>query len=82
MFRVIVPFFDLQDKGYSYRIGDEYPRQGHEVGDGRINALLTGKNKRGIPLIERVEEPEAVQDGRPSDTGDAESKPRKNKQRK
>lgn len=82
MYRVIVPFFDLLDGGHSYRKGDEYPRQGKEVGDGRINALLSGKNKRGISLIEEVEEAKAVQDERPSDSGDAKSKPRKSKQRK
>lgn len=82
MYRVIVPFFDLQDKGYAYHIGDVYPRQDKEVRDGRINTLLTGKNRRGIPLIEEVEEPKAVQDERASDFGDAESKPRKSKQRK
>ena len=82
MYRVIVPFFDLQDKGYAYRLGDVYPRQEKEVGDGRIDALLSGKNRRGIPLIEEIKESEAVQDERASNLDDAESKSRKNKQRK
>ena len=82
MYRVIVPFFDLEDEGYSYHIGDEYPRKGKEVRDGRINALLTGKNKRGVPLIKKSEEPEVVQNERAINTGNAKIKPRNKKQHK
>ncbi len=58
MHKVIKDFADLQDKGYVYRAGDKFPREGFEVSDERIEELATAKNRRGIPLIEVVDEPE------------------------
>lgn len=63
MYRTIVRFKDLQDGGYTYNVGDIFPRNGLAVGDNRISELSTNKNRRGIPLIELV--PEATE--RPSE---------------
>ena len=57
MFKVIEFFTDLQDGEYAYEVGDEYPREGLEVTEERINELMGDSNRRGIPLIEEVEEP-------------------------
>ena len=52
MYKVIRFFTDLQDKGYAYRVGDTFPREGVEVSPERLKALSTSKNKRGVPVIE------------------------------
>lgn len=51
-YKVVKYFTDLYDNNYPYDVGDTFPRQGLEVGKGRI-AELSGKNNRqGCPLIE------------------------------
>ena len=57
MYRVIKYFTDLQDKNHEYNVGDVYPHNNRKVSANRIKELSTDKNKRGIPLIEKVEEP-------------------------
>lgn len=54
MYRVIVPFTDLQDNNHKYQLGMEYPRAGLEVSKERIEELSTKKNRRGIVLIEKI----------------------------
>lgn len=56
MYKVIQYFTDLQDKGYAYKVGDIFPRQGKSVSDARIKELSTNANKRKMPLIEKVDE--------------------------
>ena len=56
MYKVIKSFTDLQDNNYSYYVGDTFPHNGVEVGAERIAELASDKNRRGIPLIEEVEE--------------------------
>lgn len=56
MFAVIKSFTDLKDKNYLYLEGDVYPREGFEVSDERLAELSTTANRRGEPLIEKVEE--------------------------
>ena len=55
-YKTIVFFTDLQDKGHPYNVGDPFPREGFSVSDARLNELASGKNRRGIPLIEKMEE--------------------------
>ena len=57
MYRVIKYFTDLQDKNHEYNVGDIYPHNNKKVSASRIKELSTNKNRRGIPLIEKVEEP-------------------------
>ena len=57
MYRVIKYFTDLQDKNHEYNVGDIYPHNNRKVSASRIKELSTDKNRRGIPLIEKVEEP-------------------------
>lgn len=57
MYRVIKYFTDLQDNNREYNVGDIYPHNNRKVSASRIKELSTNKNKRGIPLIEKVEEP-------------------------
>ena len=56
MYRVIKSFTDMQDNNYAYYVGDTFPHNGVEVGAERIAELSSDKNRRGIPLIEEVEE--------------------------
>jgi hypothetical protein len=56
MYRVVQFFTDLQDKGYAYRVGDTFPREGLTPSTARINELLNGTNRRHLKLIEEVEE--------------------------
>ena len=51
MFKVIKLFADLQDGNHVYNVGDEYPRKGLKVTDGRIAELAGSNNKQGTPLI-------------------------------
>ncbi len=57
MYRVIKYFTDLQDNNHEYNVGDIYPHNKKKVSASRIKELATDKNRRGIPLIEKVEEP-------------------------
>ena len=54
---VIKAFNDLMDNRYRYEIGDEYPRKGKSVTQKRLAELSGTKNKRGIALIKKKEEP-------------------------
>lgn len=56
-YRVICNFKDLQDGGYFYKVGDEFPRAGKaRVSKKRFTELATDANRRKQPLIEAVEE--------------------------
>ena len=57
MYRVIKYFTDVQDHNYAYHVGDEYPHEGVNVSQSRINELASKNNRQGTPLIEKVEEP-------------------------
>ena len=54
MYRVIKAFTDLQDNNHAYSVGDTFPHNGVEVGAERIAELASDKNRRGVPLIEKV----------------------------
>lgn len=56
MYRVIVPFIDLQDGERPYNVGDVYPCDGKKVSEARIEQLASQKNRRKTALIEYVEE--------------------------
>lgn len=57
MYRVIEYFTDLQDNNHEYNVGDIYPHNKKKVSASRIKELSTNKNRRGVPLIAKVEEP-------------------------
>ena len=57
MYKVIKFFTDLQDSEHPYNVGDEYPRKGKEATADRIAELMSAKNKQGVPLIEKIEDP-------------------------
>ena len=57
MYRVIKYFSDLQDNDHEYNVGDIYPHNKKKVSASRIKELSTDKNRQGVPLIEKVEEP-------------------------
>ena len=57
MYRVIRSFADLTDHEHIYRTGDVYPRPEAKVSEERINELLSGRNKIGQPLIEKIDTP-------------------------
>ena len=50
-YTVIEAFVDLQDGNHVYRVGDEFPRLGHDVTLSRINELASADNRIGSPLI-------------------------------
>lgn len=56
MYKVIKTFTDLQDNDFRYDAGDIFPRKGLKVSDERLEELSTTKNRRHIPLIEKIEE--------------------------
>lgn len=56
MYKVVKPFFDLQDNAYAYIPGDEFPRNGVETDAERIAYLAGNGNRLGVPVIEEVKE--------------------------
>lgn len=56
MYKVIKYFEDLRDNRHAYNEGDAFPRKGLKVSKARIAELASDKNRRGIPLIVKVEE--------------------------
>lgn len=58
MYKAILFFKDLHDNRFEYRPGDVFPRSGLKVSQERLDELATNKNRRGKPLIEKVEETE------------------------
>lgn len=58
MYKVIRYFIDLEDNNHAYHVGDTFPRDGKKVSVERINALLSGDNKRKAKMI--VEDTTAV----------------------
>lgn len=58
MYRTLVAFLDRTDpERHVYNVGDEFPREGVEVADPRIEQLATKDNAVGVPLIAKEEEP-------------------------
>lgn len=55
-YKVIAIFADRKDNRHRYNAGDIFPRQGLSVSEERIRELLTNENRRGIPLIEKIED--------------------------
>jgi 5'-deoxynucleotidase YfbR-like HD superfamily hydrolase len=55
-YKVICVFNDLQDFSHPYRVGDKYPRSGLYVSEERIKELASDKNRRQMPLIEKVDD--------------------------
>lgn len=55
-YKVIAIFTDRQDNRHRYNAGDIFPRQGLPVSEERIRELSTNENRRGIPLIEKIED--------------------------
>lgn len=53
-YKVIRYFTDLQDNNYAYHVGDTYPREGIDPKPSRIAELSSASNRRGVPLIELV----------------------------
>lgn len=53
-FVTIDPFTDTHDERVEYPIDTIYPRDGYEPDPERIEALLTGNNAKGVPLIKRL----------------------------
>ena len=57
MYKVITDFSDMEDSGFVYREGDVYPRKGKEFDEKRAAVLASSSNRRGFPLIAKVDEP-------------------------
>lgn len=58
MYKVLAYFTDLQDNNHPYTEGKPFPRDGLTVSEARLEELSSTKNRRGIKLIEFVEEQE------------------------
>lgn len=58
-YKVIAFFTDLQDENRPYNVGDTFPHveAGYCVTESRLAELSGNENKRGMPLIQPVEEP-------------------------
>ena len=56
MYKVLAYFTDLQDNGHPYNEGDTFPRFGLTVTENRLKELSTTNNRRGIQLIQFVEQ--------------------------
>lgn len=70
MYKVLAKFTDLQDNNHKYHAGDIFPREGLKVNAGRIKELSTSANRRGFPLIEKIEEPKKIEESREVETAE------------
>ena len=61
MYKVLEYFTDMQDNNHPYSEGDTFPRNGLSVDENRLKELSSTNNRRGIKLIEFVE------DGKPQE---------------
>lgn len=88
MFQVVVAFADMQDGGYIYNVGDEFPRVGVSVSKERLEELSSNRNRRGIAMIVDENPKEGLSEAEgdteeaeagvsPSEASEAEKKPRK-----
>lgn len=68
MYEVIEYFTDLQDNGYAYNVGDEYPRQGYEPSEERIQELTTTNNKRHMVFIKPIDNENSPEDRETAET--------------
>ena len=70
-YKVIAFFTDLQDSNRPYSVGDTFPHAeaGYSVTESRLAELSGSENKRGMPLIQLVED-------------NAEEKPKKKRAKK
>lgn len=66
MYKVIRAFNDLQDNGYSYKVGDDYPRKNFKVNDERLKELSSKDNKLQTPLIKKVGEDKKPTEKKPA----------------
>lgn len=57
LYKVIAYFEDLKDGGKPYNVGDIYPKGDIIPTRERVAELSSGKNRRHIPLIKKVEDP-------------------------
>ena len=57
-YKVIAFFTDLQDRNRPYNVGDNFPHAeaAYSVTKSRLAELSGSENKRGMPLIQPVEE--------------------------
>jgi hypothetical protein len=57
-YKVIAFFTDLQDRNRPYNVGDIFPHAeaAYTVTESRLAELSGSENKRGMPLIQLVEE--------------------------
>ena len=53
-YKVIRDFADMQDGGYVYKVGDEFPHLGHKPSIERISELSGSNNSIGSALIVEV----------------------------
>ena len=67
MYKVISFFEDLKDSNHPYNVGDVFPRVGLKVSEERLKELSTNANRRGIPLIEKAEEPKEEPEEKPKE---------------
>ena len=70
MYKVIKSFVDHRDKNHLYKVGDTFPKVGSVASENRIAELSSDKNKIGVPLIEKVEEPKKKKTKRTEDQGE------------
>lgn len=56
MYRALEYFKDLKDNGFVYRAGDIFPRNGYKPSESRIAELLSVNNRRGRPVIGKIED--------------------------
>lgn len=83
MYRVIKFFTDLKDNNYAYHVGDIFPHDGASVSDKRIAELESTKNKRGVALIEKIEDEAPAKQETPAAVDEAaEEKPKKRGRKK
>ena len=81
MYEVLITFKDLQDNGYRYHAGDEFPRKGLVSSEERLEELSTDKNRRGIPVIKKIVESEPIEEVKEVKSEESAPKPRRGRKK-
>ena len=81
MYISLATWRDLTD-GHLYREGEQFPFDGREVPEGRLDELVSGRNRAGLALIQAVEVQDEPKEARKEEEPEKAAEGRKTASRK
>ena len=81
MYISLATWRDLTD-GHLYREGEHFPFDGREVPEGRLDELVSGRNRAGLVLIQAIEFQDEPKEARKEEAPEKATEGRKTASRK